>query len=247
MRGISRRRSTLMAFVAGSVAVAAGAPVLTALAAGEPPKTAAGEPPAVTTPSAPPAPPAPARGPDKKQIAAMMAMHGKPGKEHELLASMVGEFEGTLSMSMGPGMPPITAKTRMHGQWVLGQRFVQVTSTPAPGEELPMESISYFGFDRRANKGQGAYTWTGFDNTDTYSVHAEGAYDEATRTFTLLGENEEPGMGKVPFKTVIAVGEGGSSTMSIWFKMGGGAGAPGADKDGWFKVVTIEKKRVGGK
>jgi len=174
---------------------------------------------------------------DKKTLATMLAQKGAPGEEHKALEALSGSFDAEISFSFGG--PPITSKTTVTSDWVLGKRFIQAESRSTPDEELKMESISYFGFDKRSKK----YFWWGIDSTDTYSVFAEGGYDEATRTFTLHGENEEPGMGKVPFKTVIKVESPDKNSTQILFQM---KGAPGADADGWFKVMEMTQTRKKG-
>lgn len=188
--------------------------------------------------------PDPAKGPggfSKKQLAEMIAQQGGPREQHKMLDPFVGDFEVESSFSMGPGMPPMVGKSTMKGEWVLGKRFVRSTGTPAAGEELPIESINYFGFDTRKNK----YFWWGMDTMGTYGVFAEGDYDAATKTFTLLGENEEPGIGKMTFKTVIECPNNDHRTFQIWFKAPEGAPVPEgvAGKDGWFRVVELKINR----
>lgn len=166
---------------------------------------------------------------DKKMIAAAMATQGLPVDEHKVLESMVGDFDVELRISMMPGQPPMVAHAKASGKWILGNRFIQYSTLPAEGEDLKMESLSTFGYDKRTKK----YFWIGIDSTDTYAVFAQGDYDKATQTLTLLGENLEPGQGMVPFKVIIKP-EGENRSFQLWFQI---KGAPGADADAWFKVV----------
>lgn len=187
-------------------------------------------------PDAKPASPTAPGAMDKKQIAAMMGMKGQPGPEQKFLETLVGTFDTEYHLSMMPGTPPLVAKGTQKGEMVLGGRFLQVHSTPAADEDLKIESLSYIGFDNRNKK----YFWWGIDSTDTYSVFAEGTMDPATKTITLLGENEEPGMGKMPFKTIFKLADPDRTTMEIWFQF---KGAPGADADGWFRIMEMIKTR----
>jgi hypothetical protein len=168
----------------------------------------------------------------KKEMGAMMEKASAPAAEHALLEVLVGESDTETRMSMMPGVPPLVMKGTGKGEWILSKRFVQVRHEAAPDEELKSEAMSVFGYDTRKKK----FFWWGIDTLGTYSVFAEGDYDKETKTFTLLGENLEPGMGMVPFKTVIKVGDESKRTTEIWFKM---AGAPGADKDGWFRIMEM--------
>ncbi len=174
----------------------------------------------------------------KKQMMDMLAMKGQPTEAHKRLEDMIGTFDVEISFSMGPQAPAIVLHAKQTGRWILGKRFVQVTTAPAPGEEAPMESLSIYGFDARSQD----YFWFGIDSTDTYSVFAQGKFDEASKAFTLHGTNEEPGVGKVPFKHVLHPPEGDRSVSEIWFQM---KGVPGADAEGWFKVATFKRTRTG--
>lgn len=176
---------------------------------------------------------------DKKSIAAMLAQKGQPVEEHKILDALVGESDVETRLMLGPGMPPLVVKSTMKSEWVLGKRFICAKSAPAADEELKIESISYWGYDKRSKK----YFWLGIDSMDTYSVFAQGDYDKEKKTLTVVGENEEEGMGKVPFKNVLDLSKDDSRTMTLWMQF---KGAPGADADGWFKVVEmiITKKKI---
>jgi hypothetical protein len=50
------------------------------------------------------------------------------------------------------------------------------------------QGLNIFGFDRRFNR----YTLVGFDTWGTYYGTAAGTWDEATKTLTLYGEDEDP-------------------------------------------------------
>lgn len=178
------------------------------------------------------------KAPSKKDIAAMLEKRGGPVEQHKALEPLVGEFDAEFRMNAGPGAPPMTAAGTASAKWILGKRFVQVSTAPAQGEDLKIESQATFGYDKRTSK----YFWWGIDSTDTYSVWAEGTYDDKTKTFTLLGTNEEPGVGKLPFKTVIQIKDEKTNTVQIWFQM---KGAPGADAEGWFMVVENVYTRKG--
>lgn len=185
----------------------------------------------------------PSQPTDKKAIAAMLAAKGAPAEEHKILEALVGDFDVDGKMGGGPAGPPLSFKTRTTSTWVLGNRFVHAVSRPAEGEELPIESISYFGFDKRTKK----YFWWGIDSTDTYSVFAEGEYDPATKTMTLFGENLEPGIGKMKYKTVIKIESNDAYSIAIVFQapeaMRAQAPAGSFDADGWFTVVEMNAKR----
>jgi hypothetical protein len=175
---------------------------------------------------------------DKKMIMSILSQRGGPVDQHKLLDAFVGARAVKIEMPMGPGAPSIAADATSEGKWVLGNRFIQIHTTPAEGEELKIESITYLGFDKRTEK----YFWIGIDSTDTYSVFAEGTYDEKTKALTLFGENFEPERGgKVKFKTIFTLTGADVHSMQIMFQADDEMkkmAPPGAlDADGWFKVV----------
>jgi len=184
-------------------------------------------------------PAAPDQSAMKKQIAAMMAAKGQPTADHKLLEPLIGERDMTISMNMGPGMPPLTAHAKARGEWVLGDRFVHLSTEPAEGEELQISSIGYIGFDTRTKK----YFWWGIDSTDTYSVFAEGVYDDVTKSLVLLGENLEPEMGgKAKFRTIFNLDPASDARMSIAFaipdEMRGQMPEGAIDAEGFMTIMS---------
>lgn len=179
--------------------------------------------------------------PSKKELAAAMQAAGSPVEAHEALKPLAGTFKGEYTVYIGPGMD-MTMKTDSSAEWILGDRFVQGMNRPAEGEELPFESQFTFGYDKRISK----YFVFGIDSTDTYSIFAEGDYDEETKTLTLHGENLEVSLNQtLPFKFLFNMagdkdGKPGY-TSEVWFQM---EGAPGADEEGWFRVMHASLTRT---
>ncbi len=131
--------------------------------------------------------------PDKEAQAELMKMYmelASPGEEHKLLESLVGTWDTELKLWGQPGQDPMTATGTAVNTMILRGRFLLTEST---GGEGPMksESLSITGFDRRHKK----YSLVVFDTWGTYYVMAAGSYDDATRTITMYGEDEDPVMG----------------------------------------------------
>ena len=180
----------------------------------------------------------------KKQAIAMMATKGQPTENHKLLEPFTGTFDVDTKMIMGAGMPPMEARSITEAKWVLGNRFVEAHAIPARGEDFPMSSIGYLGYDTRTSK----YFWWGIDSTDTYSVFAEGAYDAETKTFTLYGENLEPDLNtKMKFKAVFHVKSRDAYTMAIRFQvppeMAAAMPADAVDAEGYTTIMELSAKR----
>ena len=145
----------------------------------------------------------------------------EPGPEHELLASLVGDWTSTVSMYM-PGADAIQSPMTSTNAMVLGGRFLQSTSSGSL-MGMPVESITLFGYDRRHQE----YTMVGFDTMGTYYITATGQYDEASRTLTLNGTDDDPILGIVQDYTFEMVfNDEGGANFSLTFNcptMGTGA------------------------
>lgn len=152
--------------------------------------------------------------PDKKQIQQIVDQMSAPAPEHRLLDPLVGSFDQSIEYTGGGGVP-VAVSGDARGKWVLGKRFVSIHAESAPGEEFKFESIAYFGFDTNKKK----FTAIGLDTAGTYAVSADGDYDAANKRWTLEGESDEPGIGRVPFQFVISLGDNGSWSHEVLFKV----------------------------
>lgn len=165
-----------------------------------------------------------AKAPDKKAIAEMVRRMSAPATEHRVLAALAGTFDQRIEYSAGGGAPVII-EGDAEGGWVLGQRFIRLTARADAGEELKFESVAYFGFDTAKRK----YLAIGLDTGGTYAVFAQGDFDAAQKRWVLDGESDEPGIGRVPFQFVITLGDNGSWSHEVLFKM--------PDADGYSRVA----------
>jgi hypothetical protein len=154
--------------------------------------------------------------PDKKQIQLLVDQMSATAPEHKLLDPLVGTFAQAIEYTGGGGAP-VAVSGEARGKWVLGKRFVNIHAESAPGEEFKFESIAYFGFDTNKKK----FTAFGLDTAGTYAVTAQGDYDAEKKRWVLEGESDEPGIGRVPFQFVISLGDNGSWSHEVLFKMPG--------------------------
>ncbi len=111
----------------------------------------------------------------------------QPSEEHKLLELMAGKWVQTTKFWQKPGADPIAAPGTTVNKMVLGGRFLESEWENSEGE-MRGQGLNILGFDRRSNR----YTLVGFDTWGTYYVTAEGTWDEATKTLTLQGEDEDP-------------------------------------------------------
>jgi len=135
-----------------------------------------------------------------------------PGPQHKLLTDMVGKFTQKIKFNMAPGQS-MEGDGSGETKSIIGGRFIQINSV---GKVMGMETevMTIMGYDRRKNK----YTLFSIDGMGTYSVSAEGDYDEGTKIMTLRGTEEDPGMKmKMDFKFVFDFSNDKFRKMDIIF------------------------------
>lgn len=122
-----------------------------------------------------------------------------PGKAHEVLDRLAGEWETTMRVWMaGPGMPPTETKGRSTVRWVLGRRFLQEEMTgktmmpdlTGAMKAVPFEGIGLLGHDNYRNMYVGSWV----DNMNTHMLTFRGTFDPSGKVFTAYGEMDEPMM-----------------------------------------------------
>jgi len=165
----------------------------------------------------------------KKRFAAMASA---PTDQHKLLAAFVGDFDQVSEVFVGPG-EPLKANSASKGEWVMGGRFVKVTSAATKDEELKGDRLTVYGYDPDAKK----FTMWNIDSMGPTSVSAKGDYDPESKTFTFEGERQQPRAGMVPFRWVLKLEEKGSLAHEIQMKL------PGAKEYTTFVKVKYSKTK----
>jgi hypothetical protein len=194
--------------------VAAAAPTAPALAQQQPAEVA---------PAAP--------GPDPAEMQQYYAKLLQPGEQHQLLATMAGNWEMSIQMWGKPGMEPMKSTAKGQNEMILGGRFLRVASS---GQMMGMktESMTLMGFDGRSEK----FTLVGFDTMGTYYVTAEGDYDAESKTFVLSGTSEHPKFGfSETYQFQLKLVSDDEHVMSLYFDQPDGS---------QFKMVEITYRRA---
>ena len=154
----------------------------------------------------------------------------QPGPEHELLNEFTGDGSMTSEMVMDPSGSSMKGTADASGELILGGRFVKLTSKgnyEMMGNKMPMETFHIIGFDRIKN----VYFMFGIDTWGTYSIFAEGTYDEETQVLSLEGETEMPGMGAHKF----AINYDLSPEDAYTFEVKGPAGPQSEELTTWVR------------
>jgi hypothetical protein len=114
----------------------------------------------------------------------------KPSAEHDRLDALAGtwRFERTFSP---PGRPVERTTGFMESRWILDNRYLECRTREGEGASAS-ESLLIYGFDTARR----VYFSLAIGSRGTNYRNLEGFYDEAARSFVLLGK--DPGDGRTP-------------------------------------------------
>jgi hypothetical protein len=171
-----------------------------------------------------------AQMPDSNAMA-NWAKYMTPGKEHQMMASWDGTWEGDITMWMSPGAPPTKTKGTSINKMVLDGRYQQSTHTGS-FEGMPMNGISTLAFDN-AKK---VFITTWIDNMGTGVMIGEGPWDDVNRSITIKGKMIDPTTGKeCEFKEIFKVIDDDHQLMEMY--------APDPTTGKQFKTMEIKFTR----
>ncbi len=111
-----------------------------------------------------------------------------PGKHHKFLAKFVGDWKTITRIWMtGPDSLPTESEGTTSAKWILGNRFVEFTTT---GQMMgqPMDEIMLLGYDNYRN----LYTASYASSMGTALLSMTGQRNPKTGNITLYGEMDEP-------------------------------------------------------
>jgi hypothetical protein len=124
-----------------------------------------------------------------------------PSKQHEMMASWDGTWNGDVTVWMKPGAEPTKSTSVATNKMILGGRY-QLSTHKGNFGGMPFEGMSTLAFDNA--KKVFISTWQ--DNMGTGIMTGEGTWDESTKSITLRGKVMDPGLGKdVDYKEVFTV------------------------------------------
>lgn len=107
---------------------------------------------------------------------------GKPGKAHEKLGFLEGDWEMDIKTWMDPTGAPMKSTAVSENRYILDGRFMQMNGTGEVfGENV--EYITFIGYDNRFKK----YFLFGIDTFGTYMICCDGEYDEENGKYTFAG------------------------------------------------------------
>ncbi len=114
-----------------------------------------------------------------------------PGEPHKHLARYTGDWTFTSKMWMDPSQPAMESSGTMHGETVLGGRFVQ-TTWKGNMMGMPFEGRATDGYDNVAKQ----YVSSWMDNMSTGIVYSTGTCDASGNKCSLKGDMMDPMTGQ---------------------------------------------------
>lgn len=199
--------------------------------------------PAATSGADKPDAPKPALAPDQLAPEALMRKieeQSRPVAAHNALSAFDGTWTTEYTIFLG-ATKPITSRGSSTHAWILGKRFMQIGTKIGDVAGVNSESLSLYGYDTRVAK----YTLTSVDTFGTYGIFAQGDYDAATKTLTLVGTDDESGR-PMDFKWVVKFESADRIVQQVLLSLPddsapaegheGGAAAPAAKEPEWFKM-----------
>jgi hypothetical protein len=162
----------------------------------------------------------------------------RPGPQHELLKPMVGVWDAKAKFWMAPGAPPTESGGVMTNTAILDGRFIHEEYRSDDMMGMNFHGVGFFGYDNI--KKQFVGTW--MDSMSTGVMVSQGAYDPATKTFTLTSEVEDPIQGgKYTEKQVSRIVDHDHMTYEMYR-----VGADGAEiKEGEITYTRRPAKTMG--
>jgi hypothetical protein len=110
-----------------------------------------------------------------------------PGDEHAMLANLVGEWEGDITMWMDPSQPPQNTKGTAKYLAIMDGRYIEGTYG-AMMMGMPFEGKDISGYDKAKKK----YFTFWIDNMGSGMTMARGKYDEKTKFCSMKGTMIDP-------------------------------------------------------
>ncbi|MBK7630062.1 MAG: DUF1579 domain-containing protein [Ignavibacteriales bacterium] len=140
-----------------------------------------------------------------------------PGPEHEMLAGMVGEWEGDITMWMDPSQPPQTMKGTTTYELVMDGRYL-VGHFSGMMMGMPFNGMDLTGFDNALKVYQNVW----IDNMGTGMMITEGTVDKSTNSITYNGHMVTPNGSKAKVRNVVKIIDKDHSTFEMFVDMGTG-------------------------
>lgn len=156
---------------------------------------------------------------DENQDAMMKAWQESmtPGPQHALLAEMVGEWDGEITMWMDPETPPQTYQATAKYESIFDGRYI-VGHYNGMMMGMPFNGMDVTGYDNIKK----VFFTSWIDNMGTGVLNVEGSYDDKTKTYIYSGETVDVFGNKMTVKNVITIQDKDHNTFEMFMDNGKG-------------------------
>ncbi len=154
-----------------------------------------------------------------------------PGEPHKRLARMAGDWTITNKAWMDPSQPPLESTGTMHGEMILGGRYIQTTWLGS-FMGMPFEGRGTEGYDNMTKQ----YVSSWVDNMGTGILYSTGTCEDGGSKCTMKGDMTDPMTGKSSYmKTVTTWTDQNNFTWEMF--------GPGPDgKEARWMEIKIKRK-----
>jgi hypothetical protein len=159
-----------------------------------------------------------AKAMDPEEVQTLMMAYMTPGKEHEILASQVGDWKAEITIWTHPRAEPMVNFSKVKIEMILGGRYQQ---SKYSGEfmGMPFEGVGITAFDNASKK----YYSSWIDNMGTGLMFSSGSVDPRTNAIIFSGEQPDPITGKATKIREVLTQTGDSEfTMEMYSTPSGG-------------------------
>jgi hypothetical protein len=158
--------------------------------------------------------------------------NAKPSDGHKALEVFKGTWDAHVKFWMDPSAPPDESDGVMTNTWVLGGRYLE-QSYKGMTFGSQFEGRGYFGFNNGSRKYEGFW----IDTASTCMSHEVGAYDAASKTWTMIGSFANPADGSEGTKrTTFKIKSPDEHIMESFFP------GPGGKEIKMMEIVYKRKK-----
>lgn len=119
-----------------------------------------------------------------------LVRYAMPGKAHQLLDRMAGQWDTVTRYWMFPGAEPAEAKGTSARKWILEGRFL-LEELDGGNLALPFRGVGWYGYDAFEQK----YTSAWVDTMSTAILANLGTYDATNDVVNFVGEYKDPWSG----------------------------------------------------
>lgn len=141
----------------------------------------------------------------------------KTGPEHVMLANMVGEWDGEISMWEDPNQPPLISNGTVNYESIFDGRYI-IGKFSGNMMDMPMSGMEITGYDNVKK----VFFSTWIDNMGTGMLYVEGTYDKNSNTITYIGETVDPMGNKMKVREVVTPIDKDHSKFEMFMDMGSG-------------------------